>query len=124
MVLSGYSIPAGTHVDLNPSVHYRDPDLFPDPDAHRPDRWLRSSSSSPTIHPYLLTPFGHGTRMCAGRRFAEQDLTVMLATLLRRFRLEYPVGERMGQKYNTLLFPDRPVRVRFFDRSEFADDEE
>ncbi len=68
------------------------------------------------VHPYLLTPFGHGTRMCAGRRFAEQDLLVLLATILRRFRLEYPVGETMGQAYNTLLFPDRPVRVRFIDR--------
>ena len=73
-VLSGYQIPAGTHVDLNPSVHFRDPKLFPDPDSHRPERWLRGSSSSTeageadAIHPYLLTPFGHGTRMCAGRR--------------------------------------------------------
>ena len=46
-------------------------------------------------------------------RFAEQDLYVLLATLLRRYRLEYPVGEGMDQVYNTLLFPDRPVRVKF-----------
>jgi hypothetical protein len=26
MVLSGYHVPAGTHVDLNPSVHFRDQD--------------------------------------------------------------------------------------------------
>ncbi len=25
MVLSGFSVPAGTHVDLNPTVHFRDP---------------------------------------------------------------------------------------------------
>ena len=41
---------------------------------------------------------------------------VLLATLLRRFRLEYPVGEHLGQIYNTLLFPDKPVRVRFIKR--------
>ena len=85
-VLSGYQIPAGTHVDLNPSVHFRDPKLFPDPDAHRPERWLRGTASSTSsgkeerggaeedlIHPYLLTPFGHGTRMCAGRRYSFDD---------------------------------------------------
>ena len=81
LVLSGYQVPAGTHLDLNPSVHFRDPALFPDPDAHRPERWIRAGATSPpsseaaavseaadAIHPYLLTPFGHGTRMCAGRR--------------------------------------------------------
>jgi len=115
-VLGGYHIPAGTHVDLNPSVHFRDPSLFPEPDQHRPERWLRGGEGN-DVHPYVLTPFGHGTRMCAGRRFAEQDLHVVLARVLGRYKLEYPVGEDMGQKYNTLLFPDRPVRVKFIDRT-------
>ena len=69
MVLSGYEIPRGTYVDLNPTVHFRSPDLFPQPNSHRPERWLRSATEEASkIHPYLLTPFGHGTRMCAGRR--------------------------------------------------------
>eukprot|EP00095_Tigriopus_kingsejongensis_P008076 maker-scaffold1264_size52097-snap-gene-0.11 protein:Tk08076 transcript:maker-scaffold1264_size52097-snap-gene-0.11-mRNA-1 annotation:"cytochrome p450 cyp44" len=117
MELSGYRIPAGTHVDLNPLVHFRDPKLFPNPNVHQPERWMRSKPDREAgIHPYLLTPFGHGTRMCAGRRFAEQDLYVVLATILRRFELSYPVGESMDQIYHTLLFPDRPVRVKFQDR--------
>jgi len=118
LVLSGYTVPAGTHLDLNPSVHFRDAYFFKEPDQHRPERWLRSGDATTGVHPYLLTPFGHGTRMCAGRRLAEQDMIVLLSTLLRRFRLEYPVGESMGSVYNTLLFPDRPVRVMFKDRQE------
>ena len=42
---------------------------------------------------------------------------MVLARVLGRYKLEYPVGEDMGQKYNTLLFPDRPVRVKFIDRT-------
>ena len=67
LVLSGYEIPAGTHLDLNPSVHFRDPAIFPQPASHQPERWLRGGEGQ-DIHPYILTPFGHGTRMCAGRR--------------------------------------------------------
>ena len=82
-MLSGYDVPAGTHVDLNPLVHFRDPAWFPDPTAHRPERWMRASEKEEEkelqqqkVHPYLLTPFGHGTRMCAGRRYFE-DLTLI-----------------------------------------------
>ncbi len=48
---------------------------------------------------------------------------VVLATILRRFRLEYPVGETMEQMYNTLLFPDRPLRVRFLERQDLDTEE-
>ena len=35
ITLSSYTIPSGTHVDLNPSVHFRNPDHFPEPDKVR-----------------------------------------------------------------------------------------
>jgi len=115
MVLSGYHVPAGSHVDLNPSVHFMDPTIFPEPDKHMPERWLREEGEK-EIHPYLLTPFGHGTRMCAGRRFAEQDLYVVLARIIARFELETPSEPSIGQVYHTLLFPDQALRIKFRDR--------
>jgi cytochrome P450 len=132
ITLSSYTIPSGTHVDLNPSVHFRNPDHFPEPDKNIPERWLRKDEASEfkdldldldkinklidaaeKVHPYILTPFGHGTRMCAGRRFAEMHIYVLLATLLRHFQLDYNVDKRMDAIYYTLLFPDRPLRIEF-----------
>ena len=49
VVLSGYHIPPGTHIDLNPSVHFRDPELFPDPHTHNPDRWLRGGQAQESV---------------------------------------------------------------------------
>ena len=154
MILSGFEVPAGTHVDLNPNVNFRNPQIFPDPDLLIPERWIqhikqdseditgayphdegdnayeveaggiplhpgefdRYALAASKAHPFLLTPFSHGTRMCAGRRFAEQHLYVVLATLVRKFNMQYPAGESMGQVYHTLLFPDRPIRVIFKNR--------
>ena len=143
MVLSGYSIPPGTHVDLNPTVNFKDPSSFYKPDEFLPERWLRKeeikpevcaamkksedgetvnkdatdvTNSASDIHPFLMTPFSHGTRMCAGRRLAEQHIYTVLAKTTQKFKLKYPVGEQMDQIYNTLLFPDRPVRVKFVER--------
>ena len=113
LVLSGYEVPSGTHVDLNPSVHFRNPEIFDKPNEHKPERWLGGGKEG--IHPYLLTPFGHGARMCAGRRLAEQDMHVLLAHIVKNFRLDYPAGETIGQIYHTLLFPDKPMRVKFID---------
>ncbi|XP_023330089.1 probable cytochrome P450 CYP44 isoform X2 [Eurytemora carolleeae] len=115
--LSGFQIPAGTHVDLNPSVHFMDPHLFPNPSKHLPERWLREDAEQ-NIHPYLLTPFGHGTRMCAGRRFAEQDLYVVIARIIARFKLSVPDEPAVNQIYHTLLFPDTPLHIQFRNREE------
>ena len=54
-----------THVELNNFVMFKDRQYFDDPDEFRAERWLRDGSAE-NIHPYILTPFGHGPRMCAG----------------------------------------------------------
>jgi hypothetical protein len=54
-----------THVNLNPHVHFKSEEYFPKPLTFLPERWMRGGESS-DVHPYLLTPFGHGVRTCAG----------------------------------------------------------
>ena len=33
----------GTHIDLNPMVHFRNEEIFPDPDEFVPERWIRKA---------------------------------------------------------------------------------
>lgn len=113
LVLGDYLVPAGTTVELAPYVHYMSPEYFVEPDRFLPERWLRDGSAL-NIHPYLLTPFGHGPRMCAGRRFAEQELYVLLSKMMKNFSLEYS-GD-LDMKFQMLMVPDRPTSFTFKDR--------
>jgi len=43
----------------------------------KPERWMKQSTDS--IHPFASLPYGHGPRMCLGRRFADLEMQVFLA---------------------------------------------
>ncbi|KAG8236838.1 hypothetical protein J437_LFUL017122 [Ladona fulva] len=112
LILSGYLVPAGTHVNMNQSVLYRSEQYFESPDKFLPERWLRGKQNS-NIHPYMLIPFGVKARTCAGRRFAEQDLMVLLAFIINNFKLECHLEHPLKQVYHTLLFPEEPLGILF-----------
>lgn len=105
VVLSGYHVPAGTPVDINTNVLMKTSELFSEPLSFQPQRWLRESTArQQDFHPFAFLPFGFGPRMCAGRRFAEQDLQVVLCRLVQHYRIAHHHGP-IGQIYETLLLP-------------------
>ena len=91
LVIGGFRIPIGASLDLSVRAAHRDPEVWPEPDAFRPARWLLPPDSEEAArrHPYSFTPFLAGPRNCIGQRFAMQEAAVMLAMLLSR-----PVASR------------------------------
>ncbi|XP_064088900.1 probable cytochrome P450 CYP44 isoform X1 [Macrobrachium nipponense] len=116
LVLGGYHIPAGTYVDLNPYVWLQSEQYFKRAKSFQPERWLREAGVGPLVDPYILNPFSIGTRMCAGRRFAEQDLYVGMCRLLQKFRIEATSYEPPEQEWRILLRPKTPLPIRFLPR--------
>ncbi|MBX2799794.1 MAG: cytochrome P450 [Myxococcales bacterium] len=84
----------------------RHPDLFEAPASFRPDRF-----EAPAFPAHAYLPFGAGTRMCVGAGFAQLELRLLLATLLRRYRFE-PTGPRPGVSPQVTLAPRGQVPVR------------
>jgi cytochrome P450 family 135 len=63
-------------------IHH-DPEIYPEPFAFRPDRFLGTSPGT-----YTWIPFGGGRRRCLGASFAVQEMKVVLRAALRRFEIE------------------------------------
>jgi cytochrome P450 len=85
----GHLYPAGVLLSpCNYLVHLR-PDLYPEPDKFRPERFLER-----TFTPYEWFPFGGGPRVCLGMALALYEMKVVLSTLFSRVRLARPAGAR------------------------------
>jgi cytochrome P450 family 135 len=102
------TLPAGT--DVTPSIwltHTR-ADLYPEPFAFRPERFLERPTST-----YGWIPFGGGVRRCLGATFAEFEMRVVLETILRRRALTSVSGraERVTRR-NVTFSPRHGTRVR------------
>lgn len=59
-------------------VASRLPENFHRPLDFIPERWLKDPSKKTAIHTHLVLPFGHGMRGCIARRFAEQNMLLVV----------------------------------------------
>jgi cytochrome P450 family 135 len=82
-------LPAGTAVFASVHLLHRRPDVFPDPLAFRPERFLGEDRPST----YAWVPFGGGMRRCLGAAFAQYEMRVVLRTILESRDLR-PASER------------------------------
>ena len=67
---------------------HRDSRFFPDPLAFDPDRFAPGRVEQ--IPQYAWIPFGGGPHICIGNTFALMEMTLIVATVLREFRLMLP----------------------------------
>ncbi|MDQ3936621.1 MAG: cytochrome P450 [Actinomycetota bacterium] len=107
MELGGRLLPAGVRVA--PCIHlmHRRPEIYPDPAAFRPQRFLETPPGT-----YTWIPFGGGPRRCLGASFAQLEMKVVLRTVLRHARLRPTAAapERIVRRAITFV-PERGGRV-------------
>ncbi len=109
LVADGLTLPAGT--DVTPAIwltHTR-ADVYPEPFAFKPERFLEDGPDT-----YAWIPFGGGIRRCIGAAFAEFEMRIVLREVLGRCELQKvsPAPEKIGRRNITLSPKDgTPVVV-------------
>jgi cytochrome P450 len=77
--LAGWAYEPGVCLVPNAYLVHHDPELYPDPYAFRPERFLESPPGT-----YTWIPFGGGRRRCLGASFATLEMRVVLRNVLAR----------------------------------------
>ena len=111
--LDGVRVPPGAMLVLSVMAVHERPDLYPDPSAFRPERFLEARPGT-----YSWLTFGGGPHRCIGASFAVFETRVLLRTLLqhRRLRAADPRSER-PRRNHPMLIPARGGRVVLEERT-------
>jgi cytochrome P450 family 110 len=90
ITIQGYEIPANRLIAPSLYLTHRRPDIYPNPEEFQPDRFLNRQYS-----PSEFYPFGGANRYCIGAAFAQFEMRLVIATILRQYRLtlaqSYPI---------------------------------
>jgi cytochrome P450 family 135 len=83
MEFGGRVLPAG--VSIVPAIHlvHRRPDIYPEPNEFRPERFIEAEGGR-APGTYTWIPFGGGVRRCLGAAFAQFEMEVVLRELVLR----------------------------------------
>jgi cytochrome P450 len=82
----GRHVAPGAQVVLSPWHLHRHDRIWPAPDTFDPDRWTTEANRTCAREAYM--PFSSGPRVCPGAGFAMVEGPLLLALLVRAFRLE------------------------------------
>jgi len=87
--IGGWAYPTDVCLVANAYLLHHDPDIYPDPYAFRPERFLDEQPGT-----FTWIPFGGGRRRCVGASFAMLEMGIVLRSVLSSSRIQ-PAGDRL-----------------------------
>jgi cytochrome P450 len=80
--IGGFAYPRGVSLLASIYLLHHDPEIYPEPSAFRPERFLGQAPGT-----YTWIPFGGGRRRCLGASFALLEMRIAIRAVLGRFEL-------------------------------------
>jgi cytochrome P450 len=105
--LGEYRMPANSSILMSILLLHHREDVYPDPFAFRPERYVGRKPGT-----YTWIPFGGGIRRCLGAALAMAEQRVVLAAIARRADLEAPDPRPEHARHrNVTMIPAGGARV-------------
>ena len=97
----GIQIPKGSALTHFLSLTHFLPEIYADPEAFRPERFIGDAEYPPKAH----AAFGGGAHMCIGMPLARLEVPLILANLLPRYDLEFRARPSFAARHGAALTP-------------------
>lgn len=105
--LDGWRLPAGVCLMAAITVIHRLPELWPDPEAFRPERFAGGNAE-----PLAWIPFGGGARRCLGAGLAMAEMKAVLLAIARRAELRAASPRPEAARLHAItIVPERGAEV-------------
>lgn len=106
---------------LSDYLHIRrfthDPEVYHDPSAFKPERFIKTENYEPEPDPHLLA-FGFGRRICPGKELADATLYLIIAMTLSVLEVARPLGSSLRPQFKAaMLSPPEDFEVDIIPRS-------
>ncbi|XP_013383979.1 cytochrome P450 4C1 [Lingula anatina] len=107
-----YLIPAGTTVTYHVGALMRNARYWPEPEKFMPERFQDPEA----VRPFTFLPFITGPHMCLGHKFAMLEMRLVLAMLLRDFKITTVPNMVFKRKTKVVMVADPPIKVHIASR--------
>jgi cytochrome P450 len=104
--IAGHGMPNGTRLVLNTFLTNRVPELYPDGDVFRPERWLTIAPNA-----FEFPVFSAGPHLCPGYWFGSAAIKIGLAAILTRYRVDLAPDTRIDYRAQPTLRPRQRVGI-------------
>ena len=106
--IDGHYLEPGTSLAVSIYLAHRREVVYPEPNKFMPERFLERQYS-----PYEFLPFGGGPCRCLGASLAQYEMKLVIATIVKQFRLELidPKPIR-SKKHGVTMIPSEVVEMR------------
>ncbi|KAG2362573.1 cytochrome P450 [Suillus spraguei] len=112
VIWDNYCIPAGTTVIGNHWAISRDPDVYPEPDAFKPQRWIDDQGR--LRDDLTLFAYGFGRRVCPGQHVANRSVFINSLLILWAFELSLDHTKPQDDTaFMSAMVPNVPCAINF-----------